>query len=201
MSIQQYACRNIVNTIKTSRHSSLEKYTSHFIRKGYERVTKGYVWEVSWRLNKDCNILTPTLLAIPAFLSRSAGLLKRGPCLCWVWFSLLELKHWLQTLISNWSKLPVTLGYITIRRPPASCERHICTQFNPSTVKVIPWYLWLDAPVIYTGAFLIWQLGRAGGQYVTLIVIICLLTVKRFQLLLTLTVLFAHGYMVSSIAI
>ena len=33
-----YACRNIVNTIKTSGHSSLKKYTSHFIRKGYERV-------------------------------------------------------------------------------------------------------------------------------------------------------------------
>ena len=71
-----YACRNIVNTIRTSGHSSLKKYTYHFIRKGYERV---YVWEVSWRLNKDCNILTPTLLAIAAFLSRSARLLNRGP--------------------------------------------------------------------------------------------------------------------------
>ena len=71
-----YTCRNIINTIKTSGHSSLEKYTSHFIRKGYERVI---VWEVSWRLNKDCNILTPTLLAIAAFLSRSPGLLNRGP--------------------------------------------------------------------------------------------------------------------------
>ena len=46
-------------------------------------------------------------------------------------------------------------------------ERRICTQSNPSTVKVIPWYLQPDAPVIYTGAFLIWQLGRVGGQYVT----------------------------------
>ena len=46
-------------------------------------------------------------------------------------------------------------------------ERRICTQFNPSTVKVIPWYLRPDAPVIYTGAFLFWQLGRVGGQYVT----------------------------------
>ena len=36
-----YACRNTVNTIKTSGHSSLVKYTSHFIRRGYERVTKG----------------------------------------------------------------------------------------------------------------------------------------------------------------
>ena len=29
--------------------------------------------------------------------------------------------------------------YIIIWRPPTSCERHICTQFNPPTVKVIPW--------------------------------------------------------------
>ena len=28
----------LVNTIKTCGHSSLEKYTSHFIRNGYERV-------------------------------------------------------------------------------------------------------------------------------------------------------------------
>ena len=33
----------------------------------------------SWRPNKDCNILTPTLLAITAFLSCSPGLLNRGP--------------------------------------------------------------------------------------------------------------------------
>ena len=30
-------------------------------------------------------------------------------------------------------------GYIIIWHPPTSCERHICTQFNPQTVKVIPW--------------------------------------------------------------
>ena len=48
-------------------------------------------------------------------------------------------------------------------------ECHICTGFKPSTVEVIPWYLWPDAPVIYTGAFLIWQFGRVGGQYVALI--------------------------------
>ena len=54
-----YACRNIVNTIKTNRHTSLEKYTSHtlfeMLRKGYERVI---VWGVSWR-QQNCNILTP----------------------------------------------------------------------------------------------------------------------------------------------
>ena len=75
-----YACRNIVNTIKTSGHSSLEKYTSHtlfeMVRKGYERVI---VWEMSWRLNKTATYWHPSLLAIAALLPRSAGLLNRGP--------------------------------------------------------------------------------------------------------------------------
>ena len=39
--------------------------------------------------------------------------------------------------------------------------RQICTQFNLSTVKVIPWYLRPDVPVIYTGASL-WQLGQGS---------------------------------------
>ena len=33
---------------------------------------------------------------------------------------------------------------------------------------LIPWYLRLDAPVIYTDAFLIWLPGWVGGQHITL---------------------------------
>ena len=44
----------------TNEHTSLENYTSHIL---FEMVAKGlrkgFVWEVSWRLNRDCNILTP----------------------------------------------------------------------------------------------------------------------------------------------
>ena len=39
-----YTCGNIVNTIMTNEHASLEKYTSHLYSKG---LRKGYVWEVS----------------------------------------------------------------------------------------------------------------------------------------------------------
>ena len=59
------------DTIKTSGHSSLEKYTSHFI----ERV----VCERELETEQNCNILTPTLLATTAFLSRSPRLLNWGP--------------------------------------------------------------------------------------------------------------------------
>ena len=96
------------DAMKTSGHSSLEKYTSHFI----ERV----VCERELETEQNCNILTPTLMAITAFfpvlLGCSTGglgaqplcdtilipaslqlqLLNRGPegPLCW-WFSLLHL--------------------------------------------------------------------------------------------------------------
>ena len=35
------------------------------------------MWEVSWRLNRTATLLTPTLKALTAFLSRSPGLLNR----------------------------------------------------------------------------------------------------------------------------
>ena len=76
------ACRNIFNTINTSGHSSLEKYTSHFIwkgSKGFERVTKGIIcerWVGDWTELQHTD--PPTLLATAAFISRSPGLLGRG---------------------------------------------------------------------------------------------------------------------------
>ena len=73
---------------------------------------------------QNCNILTPTLMAIAAFLSRSPGLLNRGP------------------------GGPASLGHgphSTIFSPTNSnflcTELYYCftpTQFNLSTVKVIP---------------------------------------------------------------
>ena len=55
---------------KDERHSSLEKYTSHFI----ERV----VSERELETEQTCNILTPTPMATTVFLSYSPGLLNRG---------------------------------------------------------------------------------------------------------------------------
>ena len=50
----------------------------------------------SWRPNRTATYWPSTLLTITAFLSRSPGLLNRGPSLSECWFS---LPH----LISNWS--------------------------------------------------------------------------------------------------
>ena len=163
--MQKHSQHNKDNRTQFMRKIYLTLY-SKGLRKDYERVI---VWEVSWRLNKDCNILTPTLLAIAAFLSRSPGLLNRGPGAKPLLGLVLTPRT--GTLISN-SDLQLTdflshPGYIIIWHPPASCAVTIRTQFNPSTVKVIPRYLRPVAPIIYTGAFLIWQFGRVGGQYVT----------------------------------
>ena len=95
--------------------------------------------------------------------------------------------NWLQALyfdlqLTHFLSHP---GYIIVLRPPASCGVSIRTQFNPSIVKVIPWYLRPDAPV-YTGAFFIWQLGRVGGQYVTVrrsLVVMAKRSIKHSQIL------------------
>ena len=107
----------------------------------------------SWRPNKDCNILTPTLLAITAFLSSSSGLLNRGhggPASARTWFSFQHL------LFNSWTSC--RRGYIIIWRPSTSCERHnFALNSTPlqSRSPLISWYLRPDAPVIYTGEFLL----------------------------------------------
>ena len=119
------------------------------------------MWEVSWRLNKDCNILTPS----------SSGHSSASFSFSWAaqpgaWFSF-------QHLLSNWSELPVAPGYIIICRPPTSCERHICIQFNPSTVKVIPPDIFDRMHLLFTqmhffSSFFSFFDSSAGGQYVTM---------------------------------
>ena len=132
-------------------------YLSNFIRNGTKRLRKGYVWDVSWRLNKDCNILTPSSPGYSSISFSSCGAAQPG-----VWFSL-------RTAITDSKLNRASCGTGLYNCLTSTCfsERRICTQFNPSTIKVIHWYLRPDAPVIYTGAFLIWLLGQVGGQYVT----------------------------------
>ena len=139
-----YTCGNIFNTIKTSGHNSLEKYTSHFIR-------KGCVWEVNWRPNKHCNILTPQLfwLSQPFFpvpLGCSNGGLGAKPL----------LGHGSHSSIFTTTDLNfLSPGLYNKLTSSYFLRVHINTQFNPSTVKVIPRNLRPVTPVFYTGAFLI----------------------------------------------
>ena len=113
---------------KDERHSSLEKYTSHFIWKGYSR----FYCERDLETEQNSNILTPTLLAITTFLSRSPGLLNRRPTLLGAGF--------LYCILSPTDWTSCAPSYIIFPRPPSSCGRHKSHSFNPSTVKVIFWY-------------------------------------------------------------
>ena len=130
-----YTCRNISSTITTSGHSSLEKYTSQHI--------------------------DPHSSAITVFLSRSPGLLNRGPggpasagtCSHSSIFSLTDLNFLSPGLYNN-----LTSTYFL-----GAWQFH--TQFNPSTVKVAPWYLRPDAPVIYSGAFLLMTARPGSTEY------------------------------------
>ena len=102
---------------------------------------------------QNCNILTPTLMAIAAFLSSSPGLLNRrhgGPA------SMRHGPH--SSFFAPTGTAQLSAGSLyRILAPTAwtSCRRcyiiiwhplfflrasQFCTQFNPSTVKVISWY-------------------------------------------------------------
>ena len=152
------------STIMTNEHTSLEKYTSHFMRNGCERVMCER-WVGDWT---NCNMLTPSSFVFSStsfsfcWAAQSGVLRAHSPLLgAGSYYSILSPTKWLQL-----TEVPVAPGNIIIWRSPASCGRHISTQFNPSTGRVMPRYLRPDAPVIYTGAFLIWQLGRGSICYI-----------------------------------
>ena len=143
----------------TNEHTSLEKYTSHTL---FERLAKGLCVRGELETERTATYWPQIPLSLAALISCSAGLHNWGSWrsigLCWV----LVLST---ASFSNWLNLSVALGHVIVWCPPASCGHHICTQFSPSTVNVIPWYLRPDAPVIYTGASLIWQLDRGSICY------------------------------------
>ena len=80
------------------------------------------------------NILTPTLMAITAFLSRYPGLLNRGPGPPPCWVLVLSTASYLQLTRTSCAR-----SYIIIWRPLLFLQASRF-QFNPSTVKVISWY-------------------------------------------------------------
>ena len=125
----------------------LEKYTSHFIWK--------VACERELEIEQNCNILTPTLLAITAFLSRSPVLLHWGawgPTQLGVGFLYRILSpSGLVTKLTDFHSSP---SYIIVQRPP-SCGHHTFALIQPVqgqgyNILIIPRP---DAPVIYMGAF------------------------------------------------
>ena len=128
----------------TNEQASLEKYTSHFIRNGCERVMCER-WVGDW--TKTATYWPPVPPSLAALLSRSARLLNWGH---WGPGPLLRAgSHCLEMQ----QLTPNSLNFLS-HRVISLCDIHllICTQFNPSIVKVIPWHLWPDAPVPWSTA-------------------------------------------------
>ena len=73
-----YASRNITRQWRRAIQFFRKIYLSLYL-KGFERVTQRFYCERELETEQNCNILTPTLMAITTFLSRSPGLLNRGP--------------------------------------------------------------------------------------------------------------------------
>ena len=115
---------------------------------------------------QNCNILTPTPMAITASLSRSPGLLNRGPTLLGAGFLYRILSP--TRLISNW------LNFLCIEL----CNSSTPTFFlwTSQIALIQPVYgqgyilIFLDwMHLLFTRVhFLFWQLSRVGGQYTTI---------------------------------
>ena len=115
-----YTCGNIINNNDERTQFFRKIYLSHFI---LERVAKGCVWEVSWRWNRDCNILTPS----------SSDYSSISSSFCWAaqpgsWGPNLSVRRWLSLrhLVPNndWNTLPRTK--LCLPRAPnhSSCLWH-----------------------------------------------------------------------------
>ena len=177
---------------KDERHSSFEKYTPQFIWKGSKRLLKVLLcerWVGDWI---ELQHIDPH----SAFLSRSSGLLNRGPGGQPLWDKVLIPASSLQLqlfnrglrapstgcwfslphLISNSSDLQLQLtsglhpGNIIVRHLPSSCGRHKSHSFNPSTVKVISRYS-STGYTCYLHRCISYfdSLAGVGGQYTTLL--------------------------------
>ena len=101
--------------------------------KGFERF---YSVRGELEAEQNCSILTPTLMTITAFISRSPGLLNRGPGGP---ASLRHVPH--SSIFSPTDCTFCAPSYTIIWRPLFFLRAsQFCTQFNLSTVKVISWY-------------------------------------------------------------
>ena len=128
-----YICMQNHNddTIKTSGHSSLEKYTSHFIRKSSKGLLKVLLWEGLGDRTElqhiDPHSYGHNSVSFPFSWAAQPEAHSAG-----CWFSLPHL------ISTGWTFC--ARSYIIVRHHPSSCGRHKSHSFNPSTVKVIFWY-------------------------------------------------------------
>ena len=151
----------------TNEPTPLEKYTSHTL---FKRDAKGLCVRGELDTEQTATYWPQVPLSLTALLSRSDGLLNRG--------------SWRHSPL--WELVLTTASYLQLTEPVCGTGLYNCltsTQFKPSTFKVRPWYLRPDAPIIYTGASLIWQLGRGSICYALWLRVVVLFRVPSTTIL------------------
>ena len=146
------------DTITTSGHSSLEKYTSHFIR-------KGCVWEVSWRLNRTGTYLPPNSssyksIFFHALLGCSTGGLEAKPLLG-------HGSHFSTFSPTDPNILSPGL-YNNLTSTYFLWASHFTLNSTRRQSRVSPDIFDRMHLLFIQVHFLFWQPGRVRGQYVTL---------------------------------
>ena len=148
------------------------------------------MWEVSWRLNKDSNILTPlTLLAITAFLSRSPDLLNKGPggpASAGTWFS---FQHLLSNSLELWTQTDLNFLSPGLYNNFTSTYFLRTSQFARNSTPIqsrSPSDIFDRMHLyIYTGAFLLltaWPGSVCNTRNVVVNVLDCESVVSKFEL-------------------
>ena len=106
-----YVTYSYADAIFTCGHSSLEKYTSHFIHNGWKGLRKVMCerWFGDWTKTAKYWPPNSSSQSSASFsFSWAAQPGAWGPSLsAESWFPQLKLEHWLQALNSNWLELPV----------------------------------------------------------------------------------------------
>ena len=136
---------------KDERTQFFRKIYLSLYLKGFERVTEDIIcerWVGDWTELQHIDPHSYGHSSISFQFSWAAQPGAWGPSLSWD--MVLIPASFLQLIWTSYRR-----GYIIIWHPPTSCKHHIHTQFNPSTIKVMPRHPRPDAPVIYTGAFLL----------------------------------------------
>ena len=139
------------DTIKTSGHSPLEKYTSYFIwkgSKGLRTVLLRERWVGDWTelQHIDPHPSGHNSVSFPFSWAAQSG--AWGPSL--YWDMVLIPASSLQLIWTSGRR-----GYIIIWRPPTSCERHNSHSIQPVDSQGRPLITSTGWTCFYTGAFLL----------------------------------------------
>ena len=140
----------------TNGLSSLEKYTSHFIERVLCERDGDWTKTATYWSHQLLRTLQCVLLVL---LGCSTGGLRAPSAGCWF-----SLPH----LYSNWLTSCLHPGYIIVRHPPSSCERHKSHSVQPVHGQGYILIFFYRMHLLFTQVhFLFWQLCRVRGQYAT----------------------------------